>query len=254
MATVAAPPFEARLTHWQRRHTLAVAGILAAIVCVGGLLPWAAGRHGDFQYARLAAWIATLGLFLGLAAAIGHGMTGLWRGVFVDDRHKLSLSRVQMFLWTVLVLSAYLTAALSNVGLGSQTPLSISVPQTLLQAMGLSTLSLVAAPAVLHGVKKGTVTVKRKPADSRWTDLVRGEETANSASIDLAKLQLLLVTIVLVLGYAVVLGHAYVDEHNVFVTSLPKIDAAFVVMLGISHVGYLATKTTPRSQPQAPQP
>ncbi len=248
MTTVAAHPFEAPVTTWQRRHTLAVGGILVAIVGVGGLMPWAAGRHGDFQYARLSAWLATLALFLALAVVVGHGMTGLYRGVFVDDRRKLSLSRVQMFLWTALVLSAYLSAALANVGLGSRNPLGISVPQTLLQAMGLSTLSLVAAPAVLHGVKKEAVTVNAKAADSRWTDLLRGEEEATAGGVDLAKLQLLLVTIVLILGYAVVLGHAYVDHGVVFVDALPPIDDAFVVMLAISHGGYLAKKAVPRAE------
>ncbi len=246
MATVAAQPFEAPLTSWQPRHTLAVGAILAAIVCVGGLMPWAAGRQGDFQYARLSAWLATLALFFALAVVIGRGMTGLYRGIFVDERNKLSLSRVQMFLWTALVLSAYLSAALANIGLGSQHPLAISVPQTLLQAMGLSTISLVAAPAVLHAIKKGAVTTKEKPSDSHWTDLVRGEEHETAHGVDLAKLQLLLVTIVLVLGYAIVLGDAYLDHRVLFVKSLPEIDSAFVVMLAISHAGYLAKKSVPR--------
>ena len=247
MATVAAQPFAAPLTTWHRRHTLAVAVILAAVVAVGAVMPWAAERHRDFQDARLAAWLMTLALFVALAVVVGHGMTGLYRGVFVDDRHKLSLSRLQMFLWTALVLSAYLSAALANVGLGAAEPLAISVPQTLLQAMGLSTVSLVAAPAVLHGIKKHAVTVNARPEESRWTDLLRGEEHATSGGVDLGKLQLLLVTIVLTLGYAIVLGHAYVDHGLGTVKALPSIDAAFVVMLAISHGGYLAKKAVPRA-------
>jgi hypothetical protein len=249
MATVAAQPFETPVTTWGRRHTLAVGAILAAIVCVGALMPWAAGRRGDFQYARFAAWLGTLALFLGLAVVVGQGMTGLYRGIFVDERRRMSLSRVQMFLWTVLVLSAYLSAALANVGLGSPEPLGISVPQTLLQAMGLGTLSLVAAPAVLHGVKKGAVSVNAHASDSRWTDLLRGEEHANTGGVDLARVQLLLVTIVLVVGYAVVLGDAYLDSHVATIGALPGIDAAFVVMLAISHGGYLAKKAVPRVEP-----
>jgi len=248
MATVAAQPVvrAPHTQHWRSQHTLALGGILVAILAVGCLMPWAAGRH-DFQYARLAAWVMTLALFLALALVVGHGITGLYRGAFVDDRNKLSLSRVQMFLWTALVLSAYLSAGLANVGLGAAEPLAISVPQTLLQAMGLSTISLVAAPAVLHGIKKGDVTANASPAGSSWTDLVQGDEVATENGVDLGKLQLLFVTIVLTLGYAVVLGHAYVDHGLTTVKALPSIDTAFIVMLGISHGGYLAKKAVPRA-------
>jgi hypothetical protein len=231
--------------HWERRHTAAVVALLAAIAGVGIVLPWAAGRAGSYSEARLAAWLLTLCLFGGLALVVGNGLTGLARGVFVDERNKLSLSRVQLFLWTALVLSAYLSAALANAGLGATEPLAITVPEPLWLAMGVSTSSLVAAPLVLHRAKGKAVALNTSPAESKWTDLVRAEERGFVGVVDLGKLQLLLVTIVLVVAYAAVVGHAFIDDRQM-VTSLPRIDDAFVIMLGISHAGYLAKKTVPR--------
>ncbi len=231
-----------RPSTWTHTHTLAVVGLLAAVAAVGGVLPWAAGRTGEYQHARLAAWLVTLGLFVALALVVGHGLTGLARGVFVDERNKLSLSRLQMLLWTVLVLSAYLDAALANVGLGAAEPLAIRVPEALWLAMGVSTTSLVASPLVLQRAKGTAVALNGSPSASRWTDLVRAEERGFVGVVDLGKLQLLLCTVVLVLAYGVVVGHAFESDPRV-VTALPGLDEAFVIVLGISHAGYLAKKT-----------
>lgn len=245
MATIAASAYEERESGWTRRHTVALVTVLAAITAVGVALPWAADRSGGYAHARLVAWLVTLGLFLSFALVVGHGLTGLARGIFVDDRNKLSVSRLQMFLWSVLVLSTYLSAVLANVGLGATEPLAVSVPEPLWLAMGVSTSSLVASPYVLHRVKGRNVAVNDAPRDSRWTDLVRGEERGFVHVVDLGKLQLLLVTVVLVLAYGSVVGYALAEDGKV-VRSLPRIDDAFVIMLGISHAGYLAKKTVPR--------
>ena len=244
MATVAVPAVDDRGLAWTLRHTVALVALLAAIVVVGVALPWAADTNAGYRHARLIAWLATLGLFTGFALVLGHGLTGLARGVFVDERNKLSVSRLQMFLWTVLVLSSYLSAALANVGLGAGEPLAVHIPEPLWLAMGVSTGSLVASPLVLHRAKGKGVHVNAEPADSRWTDLVRGEERGFVHVIDLGKVQLLLVTIVLVLAYGTVVGHALADDGKI-VTSLPGIDDAFVIMLGISHAGYIAKKAVP---------
>lgn len=243
MASVAAT-YEERRTVWTARHTAALVTLLVGIGVVGVALPWAAGSSGGYRHARLLAWLATLGLFTGFALVLGHGLTGLVRGVFVDDRNKLSVSRLQMFLWTVLVLSAYLSAALANVGLGAEEPLAVRVPEPLWLAMGVSTSSLVASPLVLHRAKGKRVALNDTPRDSRWTDLVSSEVRGFVDVVDLGKLQLLLVTVVLVLAYAIVVGHALAADGTA-VTTLPGIDDAFVIMLGISHAGYIAKKAVP---------
>jgi len=77
---------------------------------------------------RVWAWLATLGLLALFAAIAGQGITGDWRGVLIDGRNKMSLSRLQTALWTLVILSAFLTAALVNIRSGQADPLSIAIP------------------------------------------------------------------------------------------------------------------------------
>ena len=76
----------------------------------------------------------------------------------------MSLSRLQMFLWTVLVLSGLMTAAISNVATNQTDPLTIALPQELLILMGISTTTLVATPLVLNPKKKEAFSDGRGPA------------------------------------------------------------------------------------------
>lgn len=59
-------------------------------------------------------WIATMLIMLVLLAFVGFDINGRWAGFLIDSRYKFSLSRLQIMLWTVLALSAYLTIALTR--------------------------------------------------------------------------------------------------------------------------------------------
>jgi len=76
-------------------------------------------------------WVLIMGVFVGLLVLIGREITGRQveatrrgrsnfqpgraDGVLIDLRNKVSLSRLQLVLWTVLVLSAWVTLALHRV-------------------------------------------------------------------------------------------------------------------------------------------
>lgn len=108
--------------------------------------------------------------------------------------------------------------------------------------MGISTTSLVASPLLLSGKK---LARGEKPHDARWTDLFVGEETGTEHHADLGKIQLFFFTVVLVLGYAVAVGQSF-GSHAASVHALPRIDAAVVILLTISHAGYLTKKAIPQ--------
>jgi hypothetical protein len=59
---------------------------------------------------------------------VGHGITGRPQGLLIDERRKMSLSRLQLVLWTVTILSGLLTAAVSNIGVRTAAPLAIVIP------------------------------------------------------------------------------------------------------------------------------
>lgn len=229
---------------WRPAHTLLVGLIFVAISVIGISLPQSGGQLGFLGQRTVLAWIAIAALMTAFAAIAGHGVTGLWRGVLVDDRHRVSLSRLQMLLWTVLVLSAYLAAALANIGRDSAAPLEVSIPSELWLAMGISTASLVAAPAALahRQRRRGVVAAARPHArESRFADLFHGEDAADQDKLDLGKVQMFLFTVVLVLGYGLALGDMFEEKQSAF-TSLPSVDEAVVTLLAISHAGYLTRK------------
>ena len=193
----------------------------------------------------LLVWLVTLAVLTAIVVLVGRALTGLWRGVLVDDRRRVSEARFQFAIWTVLVLSAYLGAVLANAIHHAADPLAISVPPTLWTAMAVSTASLAAAPAALAQGSKGRVATYAEPQRSQWRDLFTGEETATTGTVDLAKLQMILVTGVLVIAYAVVLGYEF--DTGSRIATLPKVNDAFAVLLAISHGGYLAKKLKPNS-------
>jgi hypothetical protein len=245
-AAAAAPRVTGAPKRWTGLHTVALLVLLAAIGSIGILLPWLAGAGGAYGDARLGTWLVTLALMLALGLVVGHGVTGVWRGIVVDDRNRVSSSRLQLVLWTALVLSGYLDAILANVGLHASEPLLVDVPPALWAAMGVSTASLATSPLALREKKRqGKLTTNASPSGARWLDVVTGEEHGLENVIDLGKVQMVLVTVVLVLAYGVALGHA-LDSRGTLITSLPKVNEAFAILLGISHAGYLAKKRAPR--------
>lgn len=251
---------------WTGWHTASLLAIIAAIILIGLLTP---------QPLRRWAWLATM-VLLGIFATIaGQGVTNLWRGILIDERNKMSLSRLQMILWTVVILSGFLTAALGNIRIGGANPLSITIDETLWLLMGISTTSLVGSP-LIRSIKKarpakeeekaqtfqlmqkqgvdstkvdatGQIVINKSPEDARWSDMFKGEETGNAAHLDLAKIQMFYFTLILVLAYAAALAATFAGG-EVQIPALPKLDAGMVALLGISHGGYLVHKAIPHSE------
>ena len=251
---------------WTGWHTFVLLATIVAIVLIGLLIP---------LQRRLWAWLGTLILLTVFTTITGHGITGLWRGLLIDERNKISLSRLQMILWTIVVLSGFLTAALSNLALGQTDPLSIAIPTELWLLMGISTTSLVGSPLIKSTKKakkpndsettstfklmakegidtsklasKGQIVVNTALEEARWSDLFKGEESGNAAQLDLSKVQMFFFTLILVLAYAVAIGTAFTGT-ALKISDFPALNAGMVALLGISHAGYLVHKAVPHSQ------
>lgn len=250
MTTAAAVYAEHPQPRWHAFHTLSILALVAAIGTIGVWLPRSAEQLVLVENPTLIAWLVVAVLMTLVGVVAGHGITGLARGVLIDDRHRLSLSRLQMLLWTVLVLSGYLAAALSNIGRSSDKPLDVAVPSELWVAMGISTASLIASPAALafkQSRRPGQVESLPRQEDSGWADLFRGEEVTDSHHLDLGKVQMLLFTVVVVLGYALALGDLFTRSGTY--ASLPALDEAVISLLLISHAGYIAKKAVPTAPP-----
>jgi hypothetical protein len=240
---------------------LAIAAILIAVP-----LNWP-------QY-RGISYLAVLALFAGELSLIGWLISGRPAGVFIDSRNRISLSKLQAGGWTIVVLSAFGTAAAFNAATdlyqGSQVDaLAIRIPGDLLLAMGISATSLVATPALLSLKSdetpkpsevadakarmaapigtNGNLVTKRNVRDASWADIFTGEEVGNAGIADIGKIQQVLVTLLLLGIYtAYVFGQLSGSAEKI--ASLPQIDQSFIWLLAVSHASYLAYKAAPHTK------
>jgi len=110
------------------------------------------------------------------ATVAGQGVVGRWRGALIDERNKMSLFRLQMLLWTVVVVTGILAAALANIAGGQPSPLSIAIPAELWVLMGISTTSLVGSPLI----RSPKLAETPEPTEEKETT----ERLARQASVD----------------------------------------------------------------------
>jgi cell division protein FtsL len=270
------PPKQTKST-WKPTHTVALLALIAAIFVVG-LIPsnqvipgFNPPEHG------LVAWLVIMVLLGACCVVIGLGTTGLWRGLLIDSRNRMSLSRLQLVLWTVLVLSAFLTVAMFNIREDPMAdPLNIEVPAQVWGLLGISTTSFVTAATiksqkknleVTRGAKdkttealdkvgedsnkladpQGALVAYEQPENASVSDLFKGDEVISAAYFDLGKVQVFLFTLIVVFAYAAEVGAMLYSTR--VISALPELSTGIVALLGISHAGYLTAKAVP-SNPQ----
>jgi hypothetical protein len=160
--------------------------IIIAVIALAGIAaqPWLVQHNFPtarwladslaVQNGRLLLWLAVLLLLLGFLMVTAYAITGRWLGVLIDGRNKMSLSRLQLITWTVLVLSAYYIAILWRLVTSTGTPTDLALPQELWFALGISVTTLVGSPLILS-------TKASKPAATEQTqqtfDLLVAENT-----------------------------------------------------------------------------
>lgn len=150
---------------WRRWHTILICIFLALILAVNywGSHYSAAGTAAEnvpaggsiedvkpdsVPWVHLSTWIATFGLLMLIAVVIGRGKLGRNSGLLIDHRRRMSLSRTQMVLWTLIILSGFTTAVFMNLAAGSLEPMSISIPKELWALIGISITSLIGSPLI----------------------------------------------------------------------------------------------------------
>lgn len=231
-----------------------------------------------------------------LILAGGLATTGTWFGALVDNRNRVSLSRLQMLAWTVVLLGAYVVIGTFNVALlgsavrdltlnaGSWAAAKATALQgfvgffpnmdaALWAALGLTAVATPLVSQVIlnrkagdggdaHGVEvrplvaTAPLETRERLDQSRWSDLITGEEAANAGQVDVSRLQFLVITFMLLGSYLVLLlrylgsvGGTQIliaaHDHAPVFPSMPPVDGTFLGLLALSHGGYLAFKALP---------
>ena len=257
-------------THWSRLHTVGSLLLIAVFVGLAIVQPLTAYQS----------WIVVMIGMVIFTMIVGHGITGVWQGALVDERLRMSLSRLQLLLWTILIVSAFATIAVMRMSSDAVNALNVGVPETIWALLGISATSLIGSPLIKNTEKNapapsvdriekvaadqgadpnaitvvGNVVKNTDINQASIADIFMGEYFTNFALLDLGKIQLFFFTMLLVISYGTAIGSLL--RTDPMPSSLPDVGAGMLPLLGISHTGYLAHKvvTSPDDHPDVVRP
>lgn len=205
---------------------------------VGGLL-WGADGHMSL----FTPFVLTMAAFVLLLLAVGLAKKGLWFGVLIDDRNRISMARTQQVAWTALLIGAmaimgwFNSTGISLIDQSARHTLDLfpyMVP-ALWAALGIN---LVATPflsdVILNRKDAATtnpqpnppatpalgvrtlltpahIATKRSANEAAWTDLITGETEGNEQAIDISRVQHLVISGTLLTTYLMALADALGD-------------------------------------------
>jgi hypothetical protein len=228
-------------------------------------------------------WLLTMAVFVADGIAIGYYFKERWSGIFINERKCMSLSRVQVALWSLLILSAFFTILVVRFRSGAADPMNIGIDLQVWALMGISLGSLAGRTAIMgkKGVtmqdkakvekvvnentiktaakqlKKNEDTVKKQiessesvlyshesDKDANLMDMFQGDEVVNKWVVDIGKVQTLFFTVITIAAYASAIWALLLHTAIGSITALPPMTDGFVAVLGVSHAGLLANSAT----------
>ncbi|HVE71797.1 MAG TPA: hypothetical protein VNI54_10545 [Thermoanaerobaculia bacterium] len=213
----------------------------------------------------------TIAAVLAFILTAGKLISGNAMSVFITPMNTMSLSRMQTVLWTVLITASFISVAFERLysKATAANALDFTVPETLLGLIGISLTSAVASSVVNSGkaAKQASVAQVQQAAQktnesvqatgtlfgydhhskASFMDIFEGDELGDAHAIDLGKIQMFFFTVV---GAAVYLGEMY-SQLATGPTSLPALPENLVILMGMSHAGYVGNKMVNRT-PEVP--
>jgi hypothetical protein len=184
--------------------------------------------------------LSAVGLIIA-AHVIGVGVRGHALGILVDRRGRFSLSQLQLVIWTIVILSLIVAVFIGRFNDELQNPLQITVPETLLGLMGIGLGSAASASAIKSAKDQARPNYVAASNTPQWLQLFTMEEgTLADKVIDIGKFQNFWLTLILVIAYVAVAANGL--KSTISGGTLPEFPASMLLLLGISHAGYLANK------------
>jgi len=205
-------------------------------------------------------WTASTLAFVLLVVAVGISSQRGALGVLIDTRGRYSLARLQLVLWSLLVLPLIAGVFIARMTAKGIDPLEFEIPNEVLGVIGIAVTSGAIATAVkAHKDATRSAFIAASPPGRGTGALAQlflvEEGPDGDRSIDLTKLQQLVITVFLVSAYAASAVHTFRGwgppppiVHPEDIKSLPGFNSTFLVLLGVSHAGYLAGKVPNRGE------
>lgn len=214
-------------------------------------------------------WLVVLGALLVFFLVLGVWITHQPLGVLINERNLMSLSRLQIICWSIIILSSYIVVVMQRIAGHVPNPLGVSVDNHLWAILGISTASFVGtplvlstktdkspsdvalraastalgeAPASIQQSAQGTLYSNTEPGDAQFSDIFEGDEVGNTAYVDISKVQMFLITILLIGAYSSDVW-SLLSKPLAELTQLPAPNVDMLKLFALSHAGYLTFKT-----------
>jgi len=201
-------------------------------------------------------WVVAAVALVAIGVAVGIVSTGHSGGVLVDTRGRYSLSRLQLTVWLLVVLSLLIGVTAARLATRGTAPLDFTVPPEVLGILGLSMGTTVVAGAVkANKSSRRSAYVADTPRGwrPRGRDVLLVEEGPEAErTVDLTKLQNLLLTAFLAVAYVGLAVHTFLgmgetgSASPADITALPSMSPTFLTLLAISQAGYVGGKLPDR--------
>lgn len=167
---------------------------------------------------------------------------GILSGLLVGKDNRLSLSKFQAVLWTLVAVTSYITLEMINLYYGI--PINKEIPPNLLALIGLnSTTMLLAKGITSHLTNKGSL--KTTSTYSSLSDLYMNDDNKNPC---LMKFQMLCWTVVAMAVYFINFFKQFSGE--VSSIGFPDVDSALLYLMLIGQGIYLGDKAITHHRPQ----
>jgi hypothetical protein len=195
-----------------------------------------------------AAVLVLVGILVGKDAAGG----GLF-AILVDSRGRFSLAKLQITVWTVVIVSLIVALFTARWIGGIKNALGFSIPDELLIVLGISVGSAATSTAIKSSKdRKYPDSVAASDAsDPPHLNQIFLQEEGDYADevVDIAKFQNFWFTIIAVVAYTLLAIRAIEGSPTVASITLPTFNDTLLTLLGISHAGYIAGKLPAPSGP-----
>lgn len=201
-------------------------------------------------------WLFSMIFLVLLSIGIGHrakfkslgDKSALW-GILIDARERYSLNRLQLVMWTILILSTFLGLLFSNL---ANPDVALQIPPELLGLIGISVGSatvagavkdnknntrreeIAGAPAAGFGASISSAVAPKIGDKPRFAQVFLEEEgEQGNRVVSVTKFQNFIITLASGLIYIVL---------TVKASNYPSFDQQVLWLIGISHAGYVGGK------------
>lgn len=172
---------------------------------------------------------------------------GQINSLYEGNDGRPSTSKFQFFAWTTVVIFAYTAMYALKVKAGDYSPID-SIPSNVLIAMGMSVISAASAKAItVSYISTGRITKSAVSSGSTGFGAILEDDQGFP---DLSKVQMIAWTFIAIATYLLALASKI---HKNDYSSLPDIDSALMVLMGLGHGAYIGKKLVTQDTPSTTQ-